>query len=355
MLADARLSRGVEVALADLASLRGWYPVAIDSVTEPPHLVWRYLGDKPLSPAFFEDSFSGQVPADRRVCRSALGAPVSSSPQLPHALPPNAFIFHVSRCGSTLLNQMLASLPGCVIASEPTVLDPFFRLHQHQHQSAISGSAGTLRQLVAALGQQRSPADRHFFVKLDSWHMPWLPWLRQLYPHTPCVLLYRQPEEVLASHRRQKGAHMVPGGVDLSALALSGASPAPADLDGHAARVLAGIFASALAAAQADVHTDANGPPITLVNYTQLPGVVSADWLAALGLYVDDAALALLLASTQQHAKHPSKRFEGDPPAVKPMIEATSASDASQQGLAQARAAYAALEALRLARQAGSV
>lgn len=343
MLADARLSRGVEVALADVGNLRGWFPVAIDSTTEPPQLVWRYLGDKPLSPIFFEDSFAGQAPADRRVWRTVLGAPLPPLPPLPNALPLKAFIFHVSRCGSTLLNQMLASLPGCVIASEPTVLDAFFRLHRQQ--PAISGGEGTLRQLVAVLGQQRSPADRHFFIKLDSWHMPWLPWLRQLYPYTPCVLLYRQPGEVLASHRRQKGAHMVPGGVDLSALALNSARPAPADLNGHAAWVLAGIFTSALAAAKADT----GAPPISLVNYTQLPGVVSTEWLAAMGLPVDAQALAQLLASTQQHAKHPSKRFDGDPPAMTPTDKAAGASDAIQQGLAQAQAAYTALEAFRLA------
>ncbi len=322
MLADSTLRRGTEVAFDSLTSLRNWYPVAIDH-----ELWWRDLGPQRLTAAFFEDSFAGQSPQDRRVCRT----PLEALNDLPESVPPTAFIFHVSRCGSTLLTQMLATLPHCIVASEPPVLDAFFRLHHHSPQH--SGGTHTLRQLVAALGQRRS-GETHFFVKLDSWHMPWLPWLRQVFPDTPCLLLYREPHEVLASHRRQRGAHMVPGLVDLTRLPLRTADLAPGDLDGYAARVLAGVFRSAVLAAEMGESG------LALLNYPQLPSALWTDLLAQWSVPCSASQLAAMQTRAGFHAKHAGAVYAGDPASAGHALPTNGALDA-------AKADYASLQALR--------
>lgn len=311
MLVDKTLIRGLEVDPSSLTSLHGWFPVAIDdSDAAQTQLCWRYLGDQRLTAAFFEDSFAGQPSHERRLCRT----PLQGLSNLPEAVAPSAFIFHVSRCGSTLLTQMLATLPQCIVASEPPVLDTFFRLHQHHPDR--SGGAHGLRLLITALGQQRDPLERHFFVKLDSWHMPWLPWLRRLFPQTPCVLLYRDPAQVLASHRRQRGAHMVPGLVDLSALQLSTCHLAPGDLEGFAEHVLAGILHSACAVVQQDQETATQDNPIILLNYQQLPEVLWTELLTKFQLSCNPDELATLQARARRHAKRPHQTFDGDAPAA---------------------------------------
>jgi hypothetical protein len=334
MLADITLRRGLETSLADLPSLRDWYPIGMDADSESePAVWWRYLGQRRLTAAFFEDSFVGQAAADKRVCRT----PLAALDDLPEAVAPSAFIFHVSRCGSTLLTQLLATLPRCIVASEPPVLDAFFRLHQLKPQH--SGGAHTLRQLMAALGQRRSPNESHFFVKFDSWHLPWMAWLRSVFPETPCLLLYREPAEVLASHRRQRGAHMVPGLVDLSALQLDLSGLAPGDLDGYAARVLAGVFRAALAHCRGEAS---GGQALTLLNYSQLPAALRTELLEQWGLKCSTDELAAMQLRAKSHAKNPSVKFLGD------TTLAAVDSQIVTAALAEARADYVHLEQLRM-------
>ena len=61
-------------------------------------------------------------------------------------LAPSLFLFHVSRCGSTLISQMLAALPQNVVISEAGPMDAILRSHLRNRafrkNSACSGCAG---------------------------------------------------------------------------------------------------------------------------------------------------------------------------------------------------------------------
>lgn len=302
MLAEPELIRGREVPPADLPSLHGWFPVGLQR--EPAAVWWRFLGEQRFTEPFFYDSLASQPRADRLVCRT----PLSALDSLPESVPPAAFIFHVSRCGSTLLTQALATLAQCIVASEPPALDAFFRLHHHHPDQ--SGGVHLFRQLVAALGQRRSLAERHLVVKLDCWHLPWIPFVQAAFPGTPIVFLYRQPDEVLASHRRQRGRQMVPGLIDLSRLADRVHKPgaqelAPGDLDGHAIRVLESLYRCGLETAAAS--------DLVLIDYGQLPGVLWHGLTDTLGMECTPGELAALQARSGFHSKHSHSPFEGDP------------------------------------------
>ncbi len=164
------LVRGREVDYRDLPSLAGWFPVTLSHQAPRPMLWWRFMGGRRFTEAFFEDSLALQPSAERQVCRTALTVLDDPVHGFGHSVPPTAFIFHVSRCGSTLLTQLLAAEAGCIVLSEPPVLDAFLRLHHARPEH--SGGARMLRQLVAALAQRRQPAEQHCVVKLDSWHIP---------------------------------------------------------------------------------------------------------------------------------------------------------------------------------------
>lgn len=280
--------------------MQGWFPVALES--DPPAVWWRFLGRKRLTAAFFQDSLSGQPSPERQVCRT----PLSVLDELPGSVPPTAFVFHVSRCGSTLLTQMLASLPQCIVMSEPPVLDAFFRLHHHSPSQ--SGGGQTLRRLVAALGQRRSAAERHFFVKFDSWHVPWIPFIREVFPDTPFLFLYRHPGEVLASHHRQRGPQMVPGLLDTSLLKLDIVDVPASDFEGYSARMLKAIFQSAL-----DLAADAAlATGLMLLNYNQLPEAVWESLVPFFAMQCNADDLAAMKTRSQFHSKHAGARFDGD-------------------------------------------
>lgn len=279
--------RGGTVAPSDLSSLRDWFPVAIDD----DGVVWRHIPAQ-FSEPFFFDTLETQARELRRVCRTPHDWPVDTGP----ALAPSAFIFHVSRCGSTLLTQLLASLPQCVVHSEPPVLDDFFRrlalLPASQHVPALQA-------LLASLGQRRHGAT-HYIVKLDCWQIDHLALLRQAFPATPCWFLYREPLAVLASHRRQRGLQMVPGMVYPTSFApdvLAG------DLDGWCARVVAHLMQTALKHAR----------DLRLINYEQLPGVLPNALLSALGITPTPEQRQALMARASYHAKQGGAHFTGDP------------------------------------------
>jgi len=333
MLAEQALLRGREVGIAERGSLQGWFPVSLQH--DPATVWWRFLGEQRFTAPFFEDSLVQQAREERRLTAT----PLSALDGLPDGVPPTAFIFHVSRCGSTLLTQALATLPQCIVLSEPPALDAFFRLH-HRHPQQ-SGGTHTFQRLVAALGQRRSPAERHLVIKLDCWHLPWIPFVQDAFPGTPIVFLYREPGEVLASHRRQRGRQMVPGLIDLSRLADLVHPPgapelAPGDLDGHAIRVLESLYRSGLAMATAS--------DLVLMDYRQLPGVIWQGLLDRLGMECTPGELAALQARSGFHSKHAGSPFQGDPAPVQPPRPASGR-------LEEAARCHAQLERLRLLAQ----
>lgn len=272
-------------------SMRGWYPLLAD----PEHLWWRHFGDKRFSEPFFHDTVFalGRHQPYVQTGYDALAA-------FDDTLAPSAFIFHTSRCGSTLLAQLLALLPDTVVMSEPPVIDAFLATRHARQDEA--DSVQPIRRIVAALGQRRFGRERHYFIKLDSWHIGALPLLRQAFPDTPCIFLYRRPDEVLASHCRQRGRQMVPGLVAPTLLRPDTSGLAPGDLDGYGARVLALFFEAACR------HSD----ELLLFNYTQLPQLTWETLPELFGICCPPATVAAMRARAGLHAKR-GEPFTGDP------------------------------------------
>jgi hypothetical protein len=308
-----------------LASMRDWFPVALDEDS----VSWRHLPERFIEP-FFGDTLRAQPREDRRVCRTTharladVGEPLS----------PSVFIFHSSRCGSTLLAQMLAALPQCVVLSEPPVLDDFFsRYGDCAHDSAVP----LLRVLTGALCQRRSEPETHAVVKLDCWHMRHLPLLRATFPSTPFWFLYREPAAILASHRRQRGPQMVPNLVPGALPAEDAAGIAAWDLEGYCAGVIRHIFGTALA----------HAGQLRLLDYRQLPDVVWEALLGELGLDPEPEQLDALRARARFHAKAAGRVFSGDPVPV----QQSDAAPHLPRLLATLAPLYAQLEALRIAKR----
>lgn len=288
---ERQLLRATRVDADALASLRDWFPVALGSGG----ISWRHVPERFTAP-FFSDTLSWQPQDRRRLCHT----PLARLDRLEAGLAPAGFIFHASRCGSTLLMQLLATLPSCIALSEPPAIDAFLRWHDAAPEQ--SGGAARLRQLILALGQRRGPGERHFFIKLDSWHLPHIDLLRAAFPHTPCWFLYREPEAILASHQRQRGPQMVPGLV----APLTRQALAPGDLDGYCTLVLSGFFELALR------HGDA----LRLLHYRQLTGGQWEQVLARLGVRCGAQEWRAMRQRAGFHSKAGGAAFQGDPPAA---------------------------------------
>jgi hypothetical protein len=125
--------------------------------------------------------------------------------------PPKGFIFHASRCGSTLIAQMLAAQPENVVISEASPVDVVLRSHLRDPGISEEQRILWLRWLLNAFGQRRFGEEKRLFVKFDSWHALFLPLIRRAFPDVPWIFVYREPVEVLLSHGRRRGGQMIPG------------------------------------------------------------------------------------------------------------------------------------------------
>ena len=285
--------------------LLGWTPVRVGWKDAGPVVDWCHTEGVAFSEPFFAETVQRCLQSPFRLLfrqetgMEDVGRFVAAHP----GLAPTGFIFHMSRCGSTLIAQMLAAVPEHLVLSEPGPLDSVLRAPA---ASAVAADQrGTwLRWMVAALGQGRG-SQRALFVKFDAWSVTELALVRRTFPDVPWLFVFRDPVEVLVSHARRLGAHVIPGALPAAALGLATDSECRAvPLVEHAARVLARICEQAL-----EWTPD---PLATFVDHDSLPGFVLDDLLAAWSVPVSSAGLRRMAAAARRNAKNPYVEFEGD-------------------------------------------
>jgi hypothetical protein len=278
----------------------GWVPIRFIWSRGEAFVDWAWLGRNRFTDPFFDNTIeiAQRGPFNslfmHRTPIAELGSWFAASP----GMAPSGFIFHMSRCGSTLVSQMLAALPENIVISEASPLDRLAR--------AVSipeaARAEWLRWMVSALGQRRSGRETRLFIKFDSTTARSLPFIRRVFPSVPWIFLYRNPEEVMVSHLRQPAAAMTPGimtdGRTINApveeiLSMS--------LEEHAGRVIGRICESALRG------MDERG---MLVNYTQLPGAVWGGIARHFGVGFSPDEFARTREVALYHAKRPGEKFE---------------------------------------------
>jgi hypothetical protein len=311
----------------------GWLPARAFWQDEELCLGWSYFGDRPLVEPFFEDSL-------RRALESPFNllfqyaTPIARLRDWLAARPgltPRGFIFHMSRCGSTLVTQMLAALPRNLVLSEAPPLDEVVQARARKPDLSEDQQVIWLAWMMSALAQPRR-GEQALFVKLDSWHTLALPLFRRAFPSVPWVFLYRDPVEVLVSQMEAPGIHTVP--TLRGAHILGTEAPfEPHRREDYCARILARICEPV------PTHLRESG---RVVNYRDLP---AATWTAILphfGVAVDARERAVMAKAARFDAKTPGVQFTPD------MENKQAAATPELRSAARERlgALYARLEAL---------
>jgi hypothetical protein len=190
-------------------ALLHWIPYKLIEKDGDVYFEWIYLGEKRYLDPFFDETMmkcrSHSSNSKRFKVVSTVENLIDWSKQLVSA-ELKAFVFHVSRCGSTMLAQSLAVSPQNIIVSEAPIIDEIIRSELFD----LDKKRTLIKAIIEILGQKRFPEERNLVIKLDSWHIFEAAELRSVFPELPFVLLYRDPIEVLKSHSKLKGMHMVP-------------------------------------------------------------------------------------------------------------------------------------------------
>lgn len=272
-----------------------WLPVEIRAEAGEPQVHWLYFGRTRLSEPFYSDSVrkAQRLPFNRLFrYRQGLADFIAQAEAAP---PPDGFVFHMSRCGSTLLSQMVAALQDALVVSEAPPLDSILQIYSGDGDTAVRA----LRAMVAALTRRRL-GESTCILKLDAWHTLSLPLFRRAFPHVPWVFLYRDPVEVMVSQVKVRGIQTVPSYVPPALYGLETSVPD----EEYCAQVLAAICRAVL-----EHHALGGG---RLVNYCELPGAAETAILPHFNIRIDGEARAAMRQAARMDAKAPGQIFSAD-------------------------------------------
>ena len=286
--------------------LDGWVPFRIFWPGPEPWVEWCYLGSRRFTDPFFATTMHFEVATPfntlfrRHTPMSELARWRGESP----GIEPGGFIFHMSRCGSTLITRLLAASPEHLVLSEPEPLHAMARSHLRAPAAPVEQRIEWLRCLLSALAQPRGGAERRLFVKFDPWDVFMLPLLLQAFPRVPWLFVYRDPVEVLVSNQRGTPIFLSPGMLGAELPDLDPAQAVAMDPDEFAARMLGAILRHAVSR-----FPDPLG---MLVNYSELPGAIWGRIGRHFGLDFTDAEIERLRQAAEADAKNPGRKFAPD-------------------------------------------
>src|SRR6185369_1499360 len=115
---------------------------------------------------------------------------------------PTGFIFHSSRCGSTLVSNACRATGDSIILSEAHAIDKLIARFFTDADNSVKASLYSvfLRGLVHALGQRRRGNEQHLFIKFACTSFAQLERITHIWPHAPWIFLYRDPVETIVSN-----------------------------------------------------------------------------------------------------------------------------------------------------------
>jgi hypothetical protein len=292
--------------LVNSKDFSGWIPIRIYRKEATFTVDWGYLGSRRFTKPFFNQTVEDCVrhPADtlfrHQMPLEQLGEIMPSQP----AVPPAGFIFHMSRCGSTLISQMLAAVPENIVLSEPGPLDTILRVHFQNPEITEEQRVRWLQWLVGPWAWRRQAAEKNLFIKFDAWHTPFLPLIQRAFPDVPWIFVYREPLEVMVSQARRRGGHVIPGALEPQLFGWEPAMTAQMSLVEYGARVLAKICEAAL------THIgEGNGK---LINYRQLPDSIWPALMDHWQLKISPDTMTSIMAAARMDARNPTVPFQSD-------------------------------------------
>jgi hypothetical protein len=260
-----------------------------------------YFALREIRPAELQDPFMqetvARIPARESVVQVARGDVGKGAA----GASPAGIVFHVARCGSTLVSQLLKQHVGAVVYAEPL---PVNEILLPPHKWPRAEIVGALRSLGAAFARH---ARKPWVWKLTSWNTLFCDVVAEAFPAAPWVLCLRDPLEVTVSLLGRPAGWIWDGDEPAAPFAkLVDPGSASRSREEYAAR-LYGAFCDA--AARLD---PARG---RLVDYDALPAAAWESVAPHFGLAVDAPLRARMAAAARMDSKAPLGRpaeFAGD-------------------------------------------
>lgn len=223
---------------------------------------------------------------------------------------PSGFIFHTSRCGSTLVANACRALDKSRVIAEAPAID---KLVSRLFTDAAAGSAKELlylsfiRASIHLLGPSGSDGNNPYIVKFACTSILQIKLIRRIWPDVPFLVLYRHPLDVTVSNLRK-----LPQWMNVSS-------------NPHAAAAIAGVTAQqvedmsdeefctrALARYYSSAESAAGEPSTMLVDYEQLSLEMVRRILDFFGLKPLQEELVTIAGTMRLYSKDSTRVFQPD-------------------------------------------
>lgn len=169
-----------------------WLPVRAALHPDGLYLALRKIGVEELQDAFMQETVV-RIPATESVVQIARGDIGKAAA----GTAPAGLIFHVARCGSTLISQLLRQHGRLAVYAEPL---PVNEILVPPHKWPRPELVGALRSLAAAFARH---AQRPYVLKFSSWNTLFCDIVAEAFPDSPWILSIRDPVEVGVSLLRE--------------------------------------------------------------------------------------------------------------------------------------------------------
>ncbi|MDB4922817.1 hypothetical protein [Mucilaginibacter sp.] len=285
--------------------LKNWIPYKLVNINGQVECHWLDTFDQPFAEPFFDETI-----LKYKTLKGKNGAIASISDlqllnewadNLPD-VEPTAIIFHISRCGSTLVSQLLATSNECIVLPEVPFFDDLLRLPYQYPGFNADATSGLLKKALKYYGQKKLESEKRLYIKTDSWHIFFYEQLRWLYPTVPFVLMYRKPNEVFNSHKKLPGIQSVPGLIEPCVFGFKNGEETQCNLDEYLATVLEKYLGKYLQIIKNDNRS-------LLVNYNEGPMPVMQKIAAFTNTPLNNYSLSIMEERSRYNSKKPDEVF----------------------------------------------
>ncbi|KRD12898.1 hypothetical protein ASE21_03025 [Flavobacterium sp. Root901] len=284
--------------------LSNWIPYKLIEKENNIYFEWIYLDDIKYSEPFFEETI---LKCKKHEYNSKSLKVVTTPENLIEwsnelvSIDLKSLVFHVSRCGSTMLSQSLATASENIIVSEAPVFDEILR----SSHFGLDTKTTLIKSVLKFLGQKRFPEQKNLILKLDAWHIFEAGYLRSVFPDIPFGLLYRNPVEVLKSHQKLVGMHMVPNLLPPGVFGITPQEINEVSFQQYGALVLEKYFQGFLNFYEKDQNA-------VILNYNEGMKQVIEKFISFINVDYSDNEINKMFERLNKHSKNNGTDFKGD-------------------------------------------
>lgn len=283
------------------ADFKGMLPVDAVVAKGRPGLQWMDMSSVDIVEPFFQQTVE-RAKTDgnnRRELFTEFDVLLQLEKEL-DSVSPTGFIFHSSRCGSTLVANSCRAINNSIVLSEANAIDKLVaRLITDAGDIKTSLYSVFLRGVVHALAQRRNGNEQHLFIKFACCSFAQIQCIRRIWPNVPWLFLYREPVEIIVSNLKNVPPWLVDDDRRVLASITGTSADAVAEmrLEELCARTIGSLFSTA--------HGLANDNGM-LLNYTQLSVPVISRVLSFFKVSPSTDELETIARASQIYSKEAS-------------------------------------------------